>query len=90
MKKLVNKQIIDYNEELYTISLIGDNCSKNTIEGRTSLIELLRCIINDPNLILTDTLTPDLIEINHDGEKWIIKARATKYENKTTRIKGIE
>lgn len=91
MKKIVNKQTIDYNEELYTVTLIGDNCTKNTIEGRISLIEILKAVVNDPNLILVDTLTPDEMDIKYDGEKWVVKAKVIKYGEATEgrRIKGV-
>lgn len=80
MKKTIDIQIIDYNQKLYTIILSGDNCAKNTIEGKASLFKMFNIIYQDPNLILTDTLTPDDMEIKHDGDKWVIKARVTRYE----------
>ena len=78
MIRKVNKTVVDYGKELNVIIIQSDKSSKDTIEARNSLIEMMRDIVQDPALIILDALTPDSVKFEHDGERWILKVSVIK------------
>lgn len=73
-----NKTTIDYGKELWVTILKGDKCSKDTLEARNNLIELMQAIVQDPSLIISDNKTPESIKYEHNGEMWVIKVSVVK------------
>ena len=57
-----NKTTIDYGKELWVTTLKGDKCSKDTLEARNNLIELI--IPRDPNIIFPEMILQNVTNYN--------------------------
>lgn len=82
MRKKFSSEVIDYNTRLCKIVIETDPCKIETLEGRNSLIDLLKQIVNEPSLISYKDILLEKLEITPTNDHWILQARFIENEKK--------